>query len=65
MKLAWIISLPSIGSGGFRTICSKAAYMEQFGIDSTFFILPGAEADRSAQRVTQEIKDWLLDKRGW
>lgn len=59
MKLAWIISPPSKGSGGFRTICSKAAYMEQFGIGSTFFILPGAEADRSAQRVAQEIKDWF------
>lgn len=59
MKLAWIISPPSKGSGGFRTICSKAAYMEQFGFDSTFYMLPGAEANRSAGRVAQEINDWF------
>lgn len=58
-KIAWIISPPSKGSGGFRTICSKAAYLESRGFENHFFILPGAEAYKSPRRVLAEIVEWF------
>lgn len=58
-KIAWIISPPSKGSGGFRTICSKAAYLESRGFENHFFILPGAEAYKSPRRVLTEIVEWF------
>lgn len=59
MKLAWIISPPAKGSGGFRTICSKASFMEKFDVQSTFFILPGVRTRKSALRVASEIELWF------
>lgn len=43
----------------FRTICSKALYLDQHGFECYFFILPGAEPYRSANRVAKEIKTWF------
>ena len=58
-QIAWIISPPSKGSGGFRTICSKAAYLDSRGYENYFYIMPGCEAYKSAHRVQAEIKDWF------
>lgn len=57
-KVAWVISPPSKGSGGFRTICSKALYLDQHGFECHFFILPGAESYKSASQVAEEIVNW-------
>lgn len=58
-KVAWVISPPTKGSGGFRTICSKALYLDQHGFECHFFILPGAESYKSANQVAKEIKTWF------
>lgn len=58
-RIAWIISPPAKGSGGFRTICSKAAYLDSHGFENYFYIMPGCEAYKSARRVQAEIKDWF------
>lgn len=58
-RIAWIISPPTKGSGGFRTICSKAAYLDSHGFENYFYIMPGCEAYKSARRVQAEIKDWF------
>lgn len=58
-RVAWVISPPTKGSGGFRTICSKALYLDQHGFECHFFILPGAESYKSANQVAKEIKDWF------
>ena len=58
-KVAWIISPPTKGSGGFRTICSKAAYLDQHEFESHFFILPGSEDYKSVKTVESEIQSWF------
>ncbi len=58
-RVAWVISPPTKGSGGFRTICSKALYLDRHGFECHFFILPGAESYKSANQVAKEIKDWF------
>ena len=45
-QIAWIISPPAKGSGGFRTICSKASFLDSRGYENYFYIMPGCEADR-------------------
>lgn len=57
-KAAWVISPPTKGSGGFRTICSKARYLDLHGFECHFFILPGAESYKSASQVADEIVNW-------
>lgn len=58
-QIAWIISPPAKGSGGFRTICSKASFLDSRGYENYFYIMPGCEAYKSAHRVQTEIKDWF------
>lgn len=58
-KVAWVISPPEEGSGGFRTICSKAIYLEQHGFECHFFILPGSEAYKSPETVSEQIHLWF------
>lgn len=58
-QIAWIISPPAKGSGGFRTICSKASFLDSRGYENYFYIMPGCEAYKSAHRVQAEIKDWF------
>ena len=43
-QIAWIISPPAKGSGGFRTICSKASFLDSRGYENYFYIMPGCEA---------------------
>lgn len=59
MKIAWIISPPEKGSGGFRTICSRASYLEQFGNKSVFYILPGVQTRKSVSQVASEVEQWF------
>lgn len=59
MKIAWIISPPEKGSGGFRTICSRASYMERFGYKSVFYILPSVKTRKSVSQVASEIESWF------
>lgn len=54
-QIAWIISPPAKGSGGFRTICSKASFLDSRGYENYFYIMPGCEAYKSAHRVQTEI----------
>lgn len=58
-KVAWVISPPEEGSGGFRTIYSKAIYLEQHGFECHFFILPGSEAYKSPETVSEQIHLWF------
>ena len=58
-QIAWIISPPAKGSGGFRTICSKASFLDSRGYENYFYIMLGCEAYKSAHRVQTEIKDWF------
>lgn len=59
IKTAWVISPPSKGSGGFRTICSKAAYLDKHGYECHFFILPGSEEYKCAEIVAEQIHRWF------
>lgn len=38
-QIAWIISPPAKGSGGFRTICSKASFLDSRGYENYFYII--------------------------
>lgn len=58
-RVAWVISPPEKGSGGFRTICTKAGYLDQRGFECHFFILPGSEAYKSAGTVDEQIYLWF------
>lgn len=58
-RVAWVISPPEKGSGGFRTICTKASYLDQHGFECHFFILPGSEAYKSPGTVAEQIYLWF------
>lgn len=58
-RVAWVISPPEKGSGGFRTICTKASYLDQHGFECHFFILPGSEAYKSSGTVAEQIYLWF------
>lgn len=58
-RVAWVISPPEKGSGGFRTICTKASYLDQHGFECHFFILPGSEAYKSSRTVAEQIYLWF------
>lgn len=59
-RIAWIIPLPTAGSGGLRTIFAHAEELQRRGCLNDFFILAadyGAPID--TREVKQNIKDWF------
>lgn len=58
-KIAWCITPPSKGSGGFRTICNKINALQARGYENHVFITPNAVSLDNAETVSSHMKDWF------
>ena len=58
-KVAWVISPPTKGSGGFRTICSKAIYLDQHGFEPHFSFFLVQSLIRVPVRLQKKLKTGL------
>ena len=57
-KIAWRITPPSVGSGGFRTVCKKIKALQRRGHECHAYVAPDAVSMDDADTVSAHIKSW-------
>lgn len=58
-KIAWCVTPPSKGSGGFRTICSKITVLQRRHHDNFVFIAPDSACLDDAGLVAEHMSEWF------
>lgn len=58
-RVAWVVPLPTKGSGGFRTITQNSRALEMRGFICDFYFLPNLSLVASSNQIRQQMSSWF------